>query len=223
MQKANAATKSGKTKQKSQPEDSDTTDEKYVVSKKFPFNKVKSNGSQKPKKQPKRDSDEIDIEETLEARKVHNSPNVKKLKDQITTKSDKTNDISKDVRKKKAVSKTVENDSEVVGKGKKTKTNTKKNLSKKAVQNNESHDEDIDIISMHNSSHKNKKSLKKMSSKKKELENDSNSISKKQTKNERKIKVSKNNNLKKKKRSTVDEDADCSQDELTVKKVTKGI
>ena len=184
---------------------------------------MKSNGSQKPKKQPKRDSDEIDIEETLEARRIHNSPNGKKTKDQNTTKSDKTNDISKEVRKKKVLNKNVENDGEFVGKGKKAKTNTKKNLSKKAVQNNESHDEDIDIISMHNSSHKNKKSLKKMSAKKKELENDSNSISKKQAKNDSKIKISKNNNLKKKKRSTVEEDADCSQDELTVKKVTKGI
>ena len=216
--KANAA-RTGKTKQKLATDDLNERDEQYVVSKKFPFNKVKSNGTQKLKKQSKRESDEIDIE-ALDAQKSLNPPKGKKAKDQSATKTDKSKDASKGTRKNKALNKNNENDVEVGDKEKKTKNITKKKLPKTAVQNDESHDEDIDIITMHNNSNKSNKAHKSTTTKKKLKE--SNSSANDKANSLSKIKVSKNGNLKKKKGPPDEQEEDCSKNEKSNKKVTKG-
>ena len=220
--KGAAAARAGKTKVKATTDDNSSTDEQYVVSKKFPFNKVKSNGNQKPKKQLKRESDEIDIEETLESSKKLPVPKGRKVKDQTTIKSSKANEAPK--RKKKSSNDSIENNAELVGRIKKTKNVTKRNNSKKAVQDYESHDEDIDIITMHNNSSKSKKAPKKVSAKIKQVENDKNIVGRKPTKSLNKVKTVKDNDLKKKnkKSSPDDEDVSIARSASSTRKVTKG-
>merc|ERR1739848_722077 len=58
--KGNATTRPGRGKQKA-AEEEPSGDENYVVSKKFPFKKIKSNAKQKQKKQLKQASEEVDV------------------------------------------------------------------------------------------------------------------------------------------------------------------
>ena len=220
--KANAASKTGKTKQKTTNEDVLSTDEQYVVSKKFPFNKVKSNGNQKTKKQSKRESDEIDIEETLVARKTQNLTKGKKVKHQNSIKNDKSNDISKMPKRNKTSNKNKENDGKVDLKEITKKNISKKKLQKIAVQDYESQEEDIDIITMHNDSDKSQKKTKTPITKKKVVNSNSDDKSRKQPKSLNKITVSKNGSSKKKKNPPEDLEENCSQKEVSIKKVAKG-
>ena len=161
-------------------DDESSTDDAMVVSKKYPFKKIKSTTQlNQTAKQNTKSKNKSNISDTIEI-----PAKGKKQQDQSKGKSNNQSDTQKEkdkeMRKKKSSSTSKENIGNAT-KSKKAKNVQKKSISKVAVQNSESLDEDVDIITMHNSL-KSKKKLKPSSPQKKLLTNNADTNGNRQTK-----------------------------------------
>ena len=177
-------------------------DDTMVVSKKYPFKKIRSTTTQpnqtRQSKQNTKSTDKSNISDTIEmpakGKKLHD-----KSKGKSNAKSDTQKEKDKEMREKKSSS-TSKEKIENATKSKKVKNVQKKSISKVAVQNSESLEEDVDIITMHNNL-KSKKKLKPPSTKKKLLINKADTSGKRQSKENgksfAKSKVTKTNKRKK--------------------------
>ena len=198
--KTNATGRAGRGKAKI-VDDESSADDAMVVSKKYPFKKIKSTVQLNQTRQSKQN--------TKSRHKSNSSDTIeipakgKKQQDQSKGKSNAQSDTQKEKDKEMREKKSSSTSKEKIGnatKSKKAKNVQKKSISKVAVQNSESLDEDVDIITMHNNL-KSKKKLKPSSPKKKLLINNADTNGKRQTKENgkgsAKSKVTKANKSKK--------------------------